>query len=74
VTSAAVSPTGGYLAFGDADGLIHLLSDAKEDEEPPPLNGFEGQPIQWADKAPPLPEIEWDNKTSVRGAPLSGAC
>lgn len=60
VGSAAVSPTGAYMAFGDSDGLIHILTAANEDM---PFNGYEGQPVQWADSPEPLPEIDWTDST-----------
>lgn len=60
VTSSAISPNAAYMAFGDAEGTIHLLSQAEEDA---PFNGFEGQPVPWADTASPLPEIEWTKST-----------
>ncbi|KAL0580436.1 poly(A)-specific ribonuclease [Marasmius crinis-equi] len=64
VTSIAISPTGAYLACGDAEGAIHLLSQA-EDTSDIPLNGFEGRPIEWADPPEPLPDIQWDDSTWV---------
>jgi len=57
-----MSPTGAYMAFGDADGLIHLMT-AVDDESSLPFNGFDGQPIEWADTPEPLPDIEWTDKT-----------
>lgn len=64
VTSVAVSPTGAYIAAGDSDGTIHMLSQAAEEEEEPlPFNGFDGKPIEWADPPEPLQEIEWDDNT-----------
>ncbi|KAF8201644.1 ubiquitin carboxyl-terminal hydrolase-domain-containing protein [Pholiota molesta] len=62
VTSSAISPNAAYMAFGDAEGTIHLLSQAEEDA---PFNGFEGQPVPWADAASPLPEIEWTKSTPL---------
>jgi PAB-dependent poly(A)-specific ribonuclease subunit 2 len=50
------------MAFGDADGLIHLMT-AGDEEEPLPLNGFDGQPIEWADDPEPLPSIQWTDST-----------
>lgn len=38
---------------------------ATEDGMELPLNGFEGQPIEWADPPEALPEIEWTQSTSV---------
>lgn len=64
VTSAAVSPTGTYMAFGDADGAIHLLSQEQGGSELP-LNGFDGQPIELANTTSPTPEIEWNDDTYV---------
>ncbi|KAG8827255.1 poly(A)-specific ribonuclease [Serendipita sp. 399] len=63
VSSSAVSPTADYIAFGDADGVIHLLGTVKDDELP--LNGFEGQPVEWPDEPEPLPEIEWTDRTPL---------
>lgn len=62
LTSAAVSPTGAYMAFGDAEGTIHLLTAADE-EGSLPFNGFDGQPIEWADTPEPLADIEWTDST-----------
>ncbi|KAI0648291.1 ubiquitin carboxyl-terminal hydrolase-domain-containing protein [Trametes meyenii] len=64
VTSVAISPTAGYMAFGDSDGAIHLLS-AAEEEAMLPFNGFDGKPIDWPDTVEPLPEIEWSDKTPL---------
>ena len=62
MSSTAVSPGGEYMAFGDADGVIHLLSsNAGEDGLHLPFNGFEGQSIEWADTPQPLPDIPWSN-------------
>ena len=62
LTSSAVSTTGTYMAFGDADGNIHLLSAAEEGATLP-LNGFDGQPVEWAD-APKAPsDISWSDST-----------
>lgn len=62
VTSMSISPTGTYMALGDADGAIHLLSQAEEDM---PFNGFDGQSITWIDGPLAPPEIEWTNLTWV---------
>ena len=50
------------MAFGDAEGAIHLLTAADEGATLP-LNGFEGQPVQWADTPDSIPDIEWDAHT-----------
>ena len=52
------------MAFGDADGAISLLTAADEGAILP-LNGFEGQPVEWADPPEPVPEIEWTDSTLV---------
>ncbi|VDB99948.1 unnamed protein product [Peniophora sp. CBMAI 1063] len=67
ISSAAVSPTGAFMAFGDADGAVHLLSCA---DASVPLNGFEGQPVEWADSPEPLPEIAWDDQTPLNSVGL----
>ncbi|KAJ2931328.1 hypothetical protein H1R20_g5655, partial [Candolleomyces eurysporus] len=64
LTSLSVSPTGTYIASGDAEGVIHLLSQAPEDSSLP-LNGFDGQPIPWADHTEPMPDIEWTDSTPL---------
>ncbi|KAH7889997.1 PAB-dependent poly-A-specific ribonuclease subunit PAN2 [Phlebopus sp. FC_14] len=64
ITSAAVSSNGSYLAFGDADGLIHLMTAAEESSEPF-FNGFEGQPVDWADIPAALPDIIWTDSTPL---------
>ncbi|KAF5324935.1 hypothetical protein D9611_004584 [Ephemerocybe angulata] len=64
VTSLAVSPTGAYIAAGDAEGVVHILSQST-DESPLPFNGFDGQPIPWVGPAEPLPEIGWTPSTPL---------
>ncbi|KAF9483877.1 hypothetical protein BDN70DRAFT_873274 [Pholiota conissans] len=62
ITACAISPNAAYMAFGDAEGMIHLLSQADDDT---PFNGFEGQPVPWADTPSPLAEIEWTKSTPL---------
>ncbi|GLB35065.1 putative catalytic subunit of the poly(A)-nuclease (PAN) deadenylation complex, one of two cytoplasmic mRNA deadenylases involved in mRNA turnover [Lyophyllum shimeji] len=64
ITSCSVSATAAYMAFGDADGIIHLMSQA-EDVVGVPFNGFDGQPAEWADTPAPLPEIDWTDATPL---------
>ncbi|KAG6879035.1 hypothetical protein C0992_005728 [Termitomyces sp. T32_za158] len=64
VTSCSVSATAAYLAFGDADGVIHILSQA-EDVAGVPFNGFDGQPVDWADTPAELAEIDWTDSTPL---------
>ncbi|ETW85417.1 hypothetical protein HETIRDRAFT_432176 [Heterobasidion irregulare TC 32-1] len=74
ISSVAVSPTGAYMAFGDADGVIHLMT-AADDEGVHPFNGFEGQPVEWADTPEPLPDIQWTDSTPLNsiGLPYYGS-
>ncbi|KAI0637414.1 ubiquitin carboxyl-terminal hydrolase-domain-containing protein [Trametes polyzona] len=64
ISSVAISPTAGYMAFGDDDGLIHLLSAAEEGSTLP-FNGFDGKPVEWPDTPEPLPDIEWTDTTPL---------
>lgn len=58
------------MAFGDADGAISLLTAADEGAILP-LNGFEGQPVEWANPPDPPPELEWTDSTLVAISPFS---
>lgn len=62
INCVAVSPTGAYMAFGDSDGRIHLMTAADE-SEPLAFNGFDGQPIEWADAPQPLENVLWTKDT-----------
>ncbi|KAF9521074.1 hypothetical protein BS47DRAFT_1404191 [Hydnum rufescens UP504] len=64
ISSVAVSPSGAYIAFGDAEGTIHLLTSTSS-EEHVPFNGFDGKPVEWADPPQSLPDIEWDDSTPL---------
>ncbi|EJD06087.1 uncharacterized protein FOMMEDRAFT_78690 [Fomitiporia mediterranea MF3/22] len=64
VSSVAVSATGVYLAFGDADGGIQLMT-AGDEEGTVPFNGFEGQPVEWPDVPEPVPSIDWNDSTPL---------
>ncbi|TFK86247.1 hypothetical protein K466DRAFT_493169 [Polyporus arcularius HHB13444] len=64
ISSVAASPTGAYMAFGDSDGAIHLLS-AAEDEAMLPFNGFEGKPLDWPDAPDALPDVNWTKSTPL---------
>lgn len=64
ISSTAVSSNGSFLAFGDALGAIHLMTAIAEDAEPL-FNGFEGQPIEWADAPEALPDINWTDSTPL---------
>ena len=65
LSSAAVSPTGAFMAFGDSDGTIHLITADEGVSGTLPLNGFDGQPVEWAHTPEPLPDIEWTNSTYI---------
>ncbi|KAJ6525112.1 ubiquitin carboxyl-terminal hydrolase-domain-containing protein [Mycena sp. CBHHK59/15] len=69
LTSVALSPTGAYLACGDAEGMVHLMSQIDE-EGSLPFNGFDGQPIEWADTPAPIPDIEWSDSTPLNSIGL----
>jgi PAB-dependent poly(A)-specific ribonuclease subunit 2 len=62
VTSVSISATAAYMGFGDAEGIIHLLSLA-ENGTALPFNGFDDHPVEWADNPLPLSHIEWTNTT-----------
>ncbi|KAF8919283.1 PAB-dependent poly-A-specific ribonuclease subunit PAN2 [Mucidula mucida] len=64
LTSLALSPTGAYMAFGDADGIINLMTQVDEDGLVP-FNGFDGQPFEWPDTPAPLPDTEWTDSTPL---------
>ncbi|THV07954.1 hypothetical protein K435DRAFT_815204 [Dendrothele bispora CBS 962.96] len=68
VTSVAVSPTGAYIACGDAEGVVHMKSQTEEGSTP--LNGFDGQPVEWADTAESPPDIEWNDSTPLNSIGL----
>ncbi|KAI0293442.1 PAB-dependent poly-A-specific ribonuclease subunit PAN2 [Russula brevipes] len=67
INSAAVSPTGAYMAFGDSDGVIHVMTAS---DEGMPFNGCEGQPVEWADSPEPLQELEWTDSTPLNSVGL----
>ncbi|KAF7359264.1 PAN2-PAN3 deadenylation complex catalytic subunit PAN2 [Mycena sanguinolenta] len=69
LTSVAISPTGAYLACGDAEGIVHLMTQIDE-EGSLPFNGFDGQPVEWADTPAPLPQIEWTDTTPLNSIGL----
>lgn len=69
LTSFAVSPTGTYIAAGDADGNVHLLTQADEDASLP-FNGFDGQPAPWMDTSEALPDIHWTSSTPLNSIGL----
>nr|XP_019008893.1 PAB-dependent poly(A)-specific ribonuclease subunit PAN2 [Kwoniella pini CBS 10737]OCF47674.1 PAB-dependent poly(A)-specific ribonuclease subunit PAN2 [Kwoniella pini CBS 10737] len=75
VTSMALSPRGDYLAFGDADGHLHLWTNyetgetAQVDENGqlilPTFNGYDGIKPEWPDQPDPPPPIVWEETTPL---------
>ncbi len=73
ITSMTLSPGGDYLAFGDADGQLHLWTahntseNARTNEDGslvlPPFNGYEGIKPEWPDPVDPPPPIAWEETT-----------
>lgn len=53
--------------------MVHLMTSADE-EGSIPLNGTEGQPIEWETEREPPPNIEWNDSTSVYSFPSSFRC
>ena len=51
------------MACGDADGIVHIMSQISEGAELLPFNGFDGKPPHWADLPDTLPEIQWTDNT-----------
>lgn len=58
LTSMAIAPTGEGLAFGDAEGYVHLWS-SQEDAK---FCRFEGE-VEMPDTAAPLERIDWHDDT-----------
>ncbi|ORX33274.1 ubiquitin carboxyl-terminal hydrolase-domain-containing protein [Kockovaella imperatae] len=70
ITSMTMSSTGDYLAFGDADGQIHLWTalDTEERNEDGTLalTPFgTGVRTEWPDPPDPLPNVEWTDATPL---------
>ncbi|KZT59790.1 hypothetical protein CALCODRAFT_176596 [Calocera cornea HHB12733] len=64
LTTSAISANGTYLGFGDAEGLVHLITSTAEDERVP-FNGHNGMPGEVPDIPEPLPEIHWEDDTPL---------
>ncbi|KAL1408168.1 poly(A)-specific ribonuclease [Vanrija albida] len=75
ITSMALSPRGDYLAFGDADGQLHLWTThatgegAQVDDNGnlvlPPFNGYDGVKPEWPDPVDPPPPVQWEPNTPL---------
>ncbi|KAH7927078.1 PAB-dependent poly(A)-specific ribonuclease subunit PAN2 [Leucogyrophana mollusca] len=70
ITSTSVSSNGSFIAFGDGVGVVHLMTATASDDTEQLFNGFEGQPIEWADVPEPLPHIEWTDETPLNSIGL----
>ncbi|TIB23248.1 hypothetical protein E3P77_01775 [Wallemia ichthyophaga] len=64
VTSMAVSTSGNHLAFGDAEGSIHVWTDL-ESGQPENFNAFEGIHLDWPSETQPPPRIDWNDRTPL---------
>ncbi|TIB98252.1 hypothetical protein E3Q18_02152 [Wallemia mellicola] len=69
VTSMAVSTTGNHLAFGDADGSIHIWTDL-EPGQPENFNAFEGIQLDWPSEVQTPPRIDWNDRTPLNSIGL----
>lgn len=68
VTSMALSPLGDYLAFGDAEGQLHLWTThdtADVNGAKPPFNGYEGLKPEWPDQVDPPTTAPFDDFTPL---------
>lgn len=63
LTSMAISPTGEGLAFGDADGYVHLWA-AQPEEGDAKFCRFEGE-IEMPDPVEPPQRVAWHDDTYV---------
>ncbi|GAA5890653.1 hypothetical protein JCM5296_004329 [Sporobolomyces johnsonii] len=63
LTSMAISPTGEGLAFGDADGFVHLWS-ARPEEGDAKFCRFEGE-VELPDTVEPPERINWRDDTPL---------
>jgi PAB-dependent poly(A)-specific ribonuclease subunit 2 len=71
----SISPHGDYLALGDSDGQVHLMTSHDLSEESefigsdgsltlPTMNGFEGGvSVDWPDVPGNPPDIQWKERT-----------
>ena len=73
ITSMSLSSEGDYLAFGDADGQVHLWTTnergegAQRDQDGnlrlPPFSGLGGVKPEWPEAAEAPPTIAWEERT-----------
>lgn len=52
------------MAFGDADGIVHILSQIEADNDVP-FNGFDGHAVEWSDTPAPLADVDWTDTRSA---------
>lgn len=70
ITSMALSPLGDYLAFGDAEGQIHLWTTHSDMSQKNPFNGYEGVKPEWPDEVePPTAHIDDNTPLNTIGMP-----
>lgn len=60
MTAAAISTSGDYLAFGDAEGNTHVWST---DHAGSTFNGYGGVEPEWADPVEPPTAVAWATDT-----------
>ena len=62
ITALASSPTGDYIAAGDAEGVVHIVGSGAvpQTHERTPFNGYAGQPIDWIDIPDAAESLEWE--------------
>jgi PAB-dependent poly(A)-specific ribonuclease subunit 2 len=63
LTAAAISASGAYLAFGDADGSTHVWTTDDAAGSASTFNGYEGIEPDWPLPPAPLPQIPWTTDT-----------
>jgi PAB-dependent poly(A)-specific ribonuclease subunit 2 len=67
ITCMTISPSGDHLAFGDADGQLHLWTTQEVSEveqvDLSPFNGYEGIKPEWVDQTDPPSSVNWTEKT-----------
>lgn len=65
MTAAAISSSGDYLAFGDADGNTHVWGTDQADLPGATFNGFEGLEPEWAEPVEAPAAVNWNADTLV---------
>ncbi|KAI0807024.1 hypothetical protein C8Q74DRAFT_28947 [Fomes fomentarius] len=63
-----LSPSAAYMAFGDSDGAMHLLSAAEEVMLL--FKGFESELMERLDTPEPLSEVDWTDMTPLNSVSM----